>query len=234
MSRTEVDRGRVEVAAVARMLARLGFVHAFGHVSRRVADGMLLTPTRPSLADVSAGDVLEIDASGVVAGDVTRCPLEAPLHSAIYRHRPDVGGICRIHSPMLVSWSGAGGPPPLLHGLGGIAEPVGYWPDPDLITSTERAESVARALAGGATLVLRGNGGLAVGAELSEAITRAWCLEDRCAVALVAVPRSHPTQASQPFTDEELSRRSSWFPNETSRLWAWLLERYGDLPARTP
>jgi len=178
--------GAAEVAAVARTLARMGFVHAFGHVTCRSPGGVLLTPTSSPLATLDPGDVLELDRAGrLLHGAAARLPLEAPMHLAIYARREDVGAVCRAHAPATAAWACTGTPPPLLHGFGGMVEPVAVWDDPDLIASEQAAAEVAATLGEAPALLLRGNGGLTVGATLDEALVRAWCLEDRCRIALV-------------------------------------------------
>jgi HCOMODA/2-hydroxy-3-carboxy-muconic semialdehyde decarboxylase len=208
-----------EVAAAARALARLGFVHAFGHVSARGPDGagVLLTPTRPPLGALEAGDLLELDADGrPLPAQATRTPIEAPMHLAVYAGRPEVGAICRTHAPATAAWASTGAVPPLLHGFGGMVEPVAVWDDPDLIATWAAARLVATALGDAPALLLRGNGGLAVGATLDEALARAWCLEDRCRLALAVGDRARP------LTRAELERRRRWYDAETARLAAWL------------
>jgi HCOMODA/2-hydroxy-3-carboxy-muconic semialdehyde decarboxylase len=208
-----------EVAAAAHVLARLGFVHAFGHVSARGPDGagVLLTPTSPPLAALQPGDLLGLDADGrPPPGQAARTPIEAPMHLAVYAGRSDVGAICRIHAPATAAWASTGATPPLLHGFGGMVEPVAVWDDPDLIATTAAASRVAAALGDAPALLLRGNGGLAVGATLDEALARAWCLEDRCRLALALGDRARP------LTRAELERRSRWYGAETARLAAWL------------
>jgi HCOMODA/2-hydroxy-3-carboxy-muconic semialdehyde decarboxylase len=208
-----------EVAAAARVLARLGFVGAFGHVSARGPDGagVLLTPTSPPLAALQPGDLLALDADGhPPPGQAGRTPIEAPMHVAVYAGRRDVGAICRIHAPATAAWASTGATPPLLHGFGGMVEPVAVWDDPDLIATRAVASRVATALGDAPALLLRGNGGLAVGATLDEALARAWCLEDRCRLALAVGDRARP------LTRAELERRSRWYGAETARLAAWL------------
>jgi ribulose-5-phosphate 4-epimerase/fuculose-1-phosphate aldolase len=132
-----------DVALVARVLSRLGLVHAFGHVSVRVAgDGpgwVPLTPTFPPLGEVGAADVLELDHGG-------------------------------------------------------------------------RVLRAAAVLGTAPAMLLAGNGGLAVGADLDQALARAWCLEDRCRVALAAGDRGRP------LAPEALARRRRWYEAETARL----------------
>ena len=113
-----------DVALVARALARLGFVHAFGHVSARAEGRVLLTPTAPPLGGLAAGDVLELDREGwVLRGVEGNRPLEAALHLAVYEARPEVGAICRVQAPAIAAHATLGAGPPLLHGFGGMVEP---------------------------------------------------------------------------------------------------------------
>ena len=213
---------RERVAAVARIVARAGLVHAFGHVSARTDDGLLLTPVAPALWGLGAEDIRALAADGSpMDGDRRLVPLEAPMHAAIYRARPDVGAICRIHGHAAAAWAARAEPPPLLHGFGGIVEPVATWPDANLVSDAAAGEGVAAALGAAPAILLRGNGGLAVGRDLPEAAARAWCLEDRCEVAERAGP------AGVPFSPDELVRRNRWYEKETARLWAWLLATYG-------
>jgi HCOMODA/2-hydroxy-3-carboxy-muconic semialdehyde decarboxylase len=245
-----------DVALVARVLSRLGLVHAFGHVSARVADlrgnpggvvdsggnpltgsgtlphrgtrhpagvvqhgtgRVLLTPTFPPLGELAGGDVLELAGDGrVLGGAAEHRPLEAALHLAIYTARPDVGAVCRVHGAAVAAMAGVGAAPPLLHGFGGMVEPVVVWDDPDLIADGQAAGRVAAALGAAPALLLRGNGGLTVGADLDQALARAWCLEDRCRVALAAGDRARP------LTPGELDRRRRWYGAEEARLARWL------------
>ena len=74
------------------MLARLGLVTAFGHVSARAGDSMLITPAA-DLAGVTAASVIEVPlaARALPAG----APAEAWAHLALYRARPDAAAIAR-------------------------------------------------------------------------------------------------------------------------------------------
>ena len=181
-----VDAVRAEVAATARMLCEAGLVEAFGHVSARLSDGgIAITPTTPLLA-VTAADVVVVDADGV-APPRSAAPLEVPLHAAIYRARPDVAAICRGHGRSMVAWGVGTTPLPLLHGLGAIAgRQVLVHPDPLLVTSAAAGDAVATTLGTDDAVLLRSNGGLAVGSTLAEAATRLWFTEERAAVALAA------------------------------------------------
>jgi ribulose-5-phosphate 4-epimerase/fuculose-1-phosphate aldolase len=213
---------RTRVVVVARILAGTGLVHAFGHVSVRSDHGFLLTPVTPPLGALDPEDIRSLCQDGSpLDGDRARVPLEAPMHAAVYAGRPDVSAICRIHGRATAAWASRRDAPPLLHGFGGIVEPVAMWPDADLIADAEAGGGVAATLGASPAVLLRGNGGLAVGRDLPEAAARAWCLEDRCEVA------ERAGTAGVPFSADELARRNRWYEKETARLWAWLLAAHG-------
>lgn len=206
------------VEEIAAILHRAGLVEAFGHVSARPAN----RPGRIAGPITTTGPFTAPSTIALDGPDDPARPLEAPLHRAIYAARPDVGAICRTHSPAAVAWGVRGAVPPLLHGLGAIAGEVGLHDDPRLVTSDETATAAANALGARACLLLRANGALAVGADLPEAAVRVWYLEERCRVALEA------GAAGRALEGEELTERTVHTPAEQRRAWAWLQARFGD------
>jgi HCOMODA/2-hydroxy-3-carboxy-muconic semialdehyde decarboxylase len=215
-------RLREEVACAARAFAALGFVHAFGHVSARLTSTLLITPTRPPLATQRAADILETDFEGrVVSGSADARPIEVFLHIGIYQARADVAAICRTHAPTASLWRG-GSVPPIQQGFGGIAASIATYDDVDLIHNASLGAAAATALGAAHTLVLRGNGVLAVGPSVGEAAARMWGLEERCAVGL--------RERGAAFSADELRARQRWYPAEERRIWAWL-QYLADHPA---
>ncbi|MBS1881557.1 MAG: class II aldolase/adducin family protein [Actinobacteria bacterium] len=207
------------VASVARSLVRLGFISAFGHVSARDGEEVIITSTAP-LATATPGSLLCVR-EGSPSGP--GLPLETPLHQAIYRARPDVGAICRCHSPYAVLWGALPAVPPLLHGLGGLAGEVGIHSDPELVCDPTAAAAAATALADGHSLLLAANGSLSVGGDLEEALARAWYFEDRCRVAWEV---ARPDRPGPPAAGAD--QRAAHQANELARARKWagtLIER---------
>ncbi len=212
-----------QVAAAARMLARMEYVHAFGHVSARDGDHVWFTPTWPPLGRLTPERVLLLDLEGnVVRGEQRYRPIEVDLHLGLYRHRPEVGAMCRIHGLGITVWAARRRVPPVLHGFGGIAGKVAFWDDPDLFHSRQMGEEVAAAVGHADAVLMSGNGAIVLGSDLPQAMVRAWSLEERCRLALYAGPEGVP------FSPDELQRRSRWYGGEEKRLWVWLRARYGD------
>ena len=212
-------QGAEGIAEVARIISRAGLVEAFGHVSARSGDGILITPTRP-LGGTTESDVLEIDAEGRPVGEAEDVPLEAALHAAVYAAREDVGAIVRTHSPAAVAAGASGEVPPLVHGLGGLAGEVAICDRIDLVSDAGAGEQVAGALGPASNLLLRGNGSFSVGTDLAEAAVKALYLEERCLVG-------GQTKPDRQFDEAQLAARSRWFAAESERAWAWMRWRYG-------
>ena len=206
------------IASVARLLAAARLVDAFGHVSARTESGFAITSAKTPLGNATADSVLLLEGGEVPGG----APLESPLHAAIYAARPDVDAICRTHSPAMVVLGVAGDIPPLTHGLGGMSGAVALADDVQLVTDEARAQAMAHALGDGDCLIMRANGGLAVGESLERAAVRAWFLEERARVWLDSGGRA------KPLTEGELAERSGPWQVEAERAWTWLRWRYGD------
>ncbi len=213
----DAEKIREDVATVARAFSRLGYVHAFGHVSVRRASSIWITPTRPLLAAVRAGDLVEVDWEGkVVAGEASARPIEIFLHIGMFRARPDVGAICRTHAPFSSVWPPHGEAPAIQHGFGGIAGDIQTYEGCDLIHNQELGAAAAARLGKANGLILRGNGVVTVGRTLSEAAARMWGLEERCAQAW------RQGNHAAPFSAEDLAARALWYPAESERVWTWI------------
>jgi HCOMODA/2-hydroxy-3-carboxy-muconic semialdehyde decarboxylase len=212
----ETERLREDLVAAAHGFAKLGYMHAFGHVSARRKASILITPTRPPFAAQGPSDIIEVGFDGaVLSGDRQARPLEVFLHLGIYRARVDVHAICRAHPPAASLWWGDA-LLPVQHGFGGIVGELAGHDFVDLIHNAELGGAAAQSLGGAGGLFLRGNGALTVGKDVGEAAARMWSLEERCAFALRQGGK--PT----PFSDENLRDRQRWYAAEAERIWAWL------------
>src|SRR5579875_1519359 len=103
----EDEARRDEVAEAGRVLAGLGLVTAFGHVSARAGNAMLITPAT-ELGEVAADRVVRVplDAGVLPAG----APAEAWAHLALYRRRPDVDAVARAQPPSAFAAGAAADP----------------------------------------------------------------------------------------------------------------------------
>ena len=210
---------REDVIAAAGALATEGLVTAFGHVSVREEeqDSFLITPPKPlgslepdeSLLKVSlAEDELP---EGV--------PEEAWIHWAIYKSRPDMGGICRAQPPISTAVASAGVPIRPLHGQGAfLGEEVPVYDDARLIRGREAGERLAGRLGDAGGIIMRGNGAVTVGSSVGAAVARMWVLEVSAEINRTAAAAGTP----QVLNEEELSYWESVSEELLERIWSYL------------
>jgi len=176
---------QAEIAEAANVLSRLGLVTAYGHVSARAADSMLITPAA-DLASVTASEVLSVPLrtpASLPAG----VPAEAWVHLALYQARPDAAAIARAQPPSAYAAAATTTSMVPLYGQAAwLGESIPVHDSAALLRSPELAERAARCLPAGEALLLRGNGALTVGATPGIAATRMWLLAAACDVYLAA------------------------------------------------
>ena len=209
-----------EVAGAARVLATLGLVTAFGHVSARSGGSMLVTPAA-DLATVAAGDVREVglDARALPPG----VPAETWAHLAVYRARPDVEAIARAQPPDAIAVAAATDLVGPLHGQAAWLGPSGVpvHDDARLLRSPERAVAAALTLADADAVLLRGNGALTLGATPGLAVARMTVLATACAAYLAA------DGPARMLGEDEVASWRAAAAELLPRLWDHLLRRYG-------
>ena len=214
---------RGEVAGAANVLARLGLVTAYGHVSARAGESMLITPAA-DLARVTASGVIEVPlaARTLPAG----APAEAWAHLALYRARPDAAAIARAQPPGAFAVAAAVTRMVPLYGQAAwLGESVPVYDDAALLRSAERAERAASCLPAGEALLLRGNGALTLGATAGIAVARMWLLAAACEGYLAASQAFGPSVT--PLSAGEIASWRAVGGELLPRLWEHLRRRPG-------
>jgi HCOMODA/2-hydroxy-3-carboxy-muconic semialdehyde decarboxylase len=234
---------RGEVAEAARVLARLGLVTAYGHVSARAGASMLITPAA-DLAGVTAARVIEVPLAAAAhpagahpartlpAGTLPAgAPAEAWAHLALYRDRPDAAAIARAQPPSAFALASVVTIMVPLHGQAAwLGESVPVYDDAALLRSPDQAERAASCLPAGEALLLRGNGALTLGATPGLAVARMWLLAAACDVHLAALSTSGAASGASPVTPLSADEIASWRAvggELLPRLWEHLRSRPG-------
>lgn len=205
-----------EVVTAARTLAALGLVTAFGHMSARRGDHMLITPatdlglaTEDTLLEIPLWtDMLPPDAPG-----------EAWMHLAVYQAWPDVAAVARAQPEAMFAAGAVTSRSPLLHGQGALlGEVIPVHDDARLMCSAGVAGPAARALGAADALVLRGNGAITTGRTPGHAAARMWLLATTCRVYLATRQAGTGTA----LTADEIAAWRAVAPPLLYRLWAHL------------
>ncbi len=184
-----------DVAATAQALHAAGWVaNHDGNVSARSREGdrFFATPTATSKRLVRAEDIIVVDAVGKVLSGRKKLFGEWHLHAAAYAARADVGAVVHAH-PIAATAVGLArrqlGRPPLpemLVSLGENVPTLDYAPPKSAAQDT----ALARALDDGDAdvVLLAGNGILAVGADLEQALLRLELVEHWAKMVIAAAP----------------------------------------------
>ena len=177
-----------EVATVCKRLSELGVANANGgNVSVRLAEGnCLVTPTGMCLRDVTAADLVTVDATGAKVYGAGEPTMEVKSHLRLYEQRTDLNAVIHCHPPAAMAWALARRLPPLeaycegyfLVGKVELIEP--YQTPPELPAVIEKHASKANGF------LLVNHGLMMAGPDLRTALLRVEDYELLCRAALDA------------------------------------------------
>jgi len=206
---------RDEVVRAARTLARHGLVTAFGHVSARVGDRIVITPPVAPGA-VTADGLVTVDpaADMLPAGAAP----ETWAHVAVYRARPDVDAVARAQPEAAFAAAAITRELAPLHGQAAwLGRRVPVHQVARLLRSAELASAAAATLGVADAVLLRGNGALTTGASPGLAVARMWLLDAACRVRLATAGRD-----AVGLDDDEITAWQAAGPPLLARLWQHL------------
>lgn len=171
---------QTEVAWACRILAMDGHGDfTLGHVSVRDGDVVHMKPNGIGLEEVSPNDVLTIDLDVKKLAGAGPVHLEAVLHTAVYRARPDVGSVIHTHPPYATALGATSAELQLLnHDAVLFKDGLAYFDDTaELIVNAAQGAAVAQALGDKRAVMMRGHGVLMTGKTVSWAVYGALTLE---------------------------------------------------------
>jgi L-fuculose-phosphate aldolase len=128
-----------------------------GNASARAGGLIAVSPSSLPYDTLRAEDVCLVTPDGRLL-EGPKPSVELPMHLAVYAARPDVGAVVHTHSPRAT----AAPPAPIAEGVSGTPE-LGL--------------AVVAAAGAGHAVVMRGHGPVCFGADLAEALARAFELE---------------------------------------------------------
>lgn len=198
-----------DVAACARHLHAAGWVaNHDGNVSVRLADGkrFLATPTATSKRLVDAHDVITVDIEGKLLSGRRKLFGEWHLHAACFRARPDVHAVIHAHPAAATAFGAARkalGPPPLpelVVSLGAHVPLLDYAPPRS--AAQDRALEQALTHGDADAVLLAGNGVVAVGTDLEQALLRVELVEHWAKILVHAAALG----GAQPLPPDDVKR----------------------------
>ena len=174
-----------DLVAANRILAGLGVLDGFGHVSVRHPDraGCFLLSRSLAPELVTRDDIMTFDKACVAQDGDARTPyLERFIHSELYLRRPDVISVVHSHAPAVVPFAASSVPlKPIyhmscfLHTGAPVFEIRERFGMTDLLIRTKaQGAALAEKLGDHSAVLMRGHGFCAVGGSIPEAVFRAY------------------------------------------------------------
>jgi ribulose-5-phosphate 4-epimerase/fuculose-1-phosphate aldolase len=177
-----------DLVTANRILANLGIVDSFGHVSVRSPDNpkryFLSRARAPERVEI--GDIMEFTLEGDPVDAKGRRPyLERFIHGAAYEMRPDVMACVHNHSPGVIPFGITGRKMrPVMHMCATIGHEVPIWDQHKkfgdtnlLVESMAVGRDLAKTLGKGRTALMRGHGSVVAGPDLRATIYTSVYLE---------------------------------------------------------
>jgi ribulose-5-phosphate 4-epimerase/fuculose-1-phosphate aldolase len=157
-----------------------GMVDGFGHISARTQDPdkFLITPHELG-QDSSPEDFVTVDLDGNQYGSNVKLPGELPIHTEVYRARPDVGSVAHFHCHHATSFSMSEHDLAPTYFLASIfRDGIPIHPDPRLVNDKERGEALIKTLGNHRAALMRAHGFVMTGADVEEMTAGVFIMED--------------------------------------------------------
>lgn len=174
---------REQVVEIARRMSDSGLVTGTsGNVSARTPEGgVLITPSGMDYGRLEPDDVVLVTVEGGITAGPLEPSSETPMHTGIYRARPEVGAVVHTHARFATTLACLGWPIPPVHYMLTTLSEAGTVPlAPYATYGTEELAGHAGETLGEShkACLLRNHGTIAVGESPEEAFPRTFVLEE--------------------------------------------------------
>lgn len=208
-----METSRLVLAEIGRRVYEQGYVAANdGNISMRVGpDRILVTPTGVSKGFMTPESMVPVDMNGRVLEGDNRPSSEIRVHLAVYRHRPDIHGICHAHPVHATAFAVAGIPldrpvlPEVVIGLGCI--PVIPYGTPG---TNDFVNPLLPFLENHDAFLLANHGVLTLGPDAWSAYYRMETVEHAAAIELSARRLGSISTLTPEQTEALLKQRKNW------------------------
>lgn len=221
------DLLRIEVATCVRMFEHTGLIDFSGHVSARIpgTDTIFINSYGTSRHDLGPEDIVKASLTGEPLEEGIKLPLETPIHTSIYQHRPDVGAVAHIHAPASIAISVAGKEyvPVIYHGAI-FADGVPLFDDCRHIDTAEKGDALASILGRRRAIIMRGHGAVVAAENVKGVFLASVCLEDNARYLLDAYRIGSPRALRD---DELLAGERIWRQAFFEKIWTYYQDASG-------
>jgi L-fuculose-phosphate aldolase len=215
-----------ELVDAIRMLTHAEMIDHSGHGSaRRDGDSFYINSASSVRGTLSVEDIVTVDLDGRAIEGGANPPFEFPIHSEIYRARPDVNAVMHTHPRWSTFLTMVGARVEPVFAQGALLGEIPVVDSPLSVNTKALGERLAVALGGGSAVLLKAHGAVIVGATLIECFALAAYLEENAYRQYMAM------QIGDPYVFSEAEQRAC-----RERLWALKLfqKTWDHYRAKTP
>jgi len=229
MKKLEAANTGEMIVLACRILDNEGIVDELGHFSARGEDeDTYLMNGKVSPGMARPEDIITMSLDGVKLDGKLEPPAEAPLHTAIYKKRPDVNAIVHTHSPMVVVLGAMniGLRPIHITSAMAFSEGIPIYGGAGLINSSEIGDEVAERLGEHPAVMLRNHGDIVVDESIEQCCMGAIWMEKAAALQYHACALGEPSFMSK--DEAEHTRKQTIAGKAYGRSWdhfVWRLAR---------
>ena len=184
-----LDALKEKMVLVCKALQKQRMFDGYGHVTARLPDGRILSTPHMPPGKVSMRDLIIIDGQGNKlegAGDPNG---ETPMHTSIYRARPDVQCILHYHPDELIVVAASGQGIKVIANCGvHFHRGTPIYDSPILIRNHALGDKVAATLGDRTAVLLRGHGGTVVAHDLDSLLRRGIDFVKSARIQIMAAP----------------------------------------------
>ncbi len=199
--------------------------YTLGHVSVRDGDNVIMKRNGYGLEEVTDDKLVTIDLNGNRVAGEGPIHLEAVLHTAVYRARPDVTAVVHTHPLYSTAFGAVDAQLEMInHDAVLFYDGLAYFEETsELILTPEQGEAVAAALGDKRVVVMRGHGVLVTGKTLPWVVYTALTLERVLQIQSIA----RTFGELKPMSDEMASAvyQDKYRDEFIGNYWTYLIRR---------
>lgn len=223
----DLDSLKSDLAIAIRLLTAEGLMDFNGHFSVRTPDDpnkILINPRHVSRTVVTANNIVTTDLRGKPL-DGKEPPSETPIHTAIYRLRPDVVSVAHIHPAISTAFSIAEVPIVPVFTLGCLfGDGVPVFEKPDLVRSDKLGEELAEVLGARRAALMHGHGAVVVGESVEACFTACIWLEENAKKQLLARQLGNTVRMFSAAMTARV-KKDLWRPETIRKTWDYYVDK---------
>jgi ribulose-5-phosphate 4-epimerase/fuculose-1-phosphate aldolase len=162
-----IETLKEKIVLACKILQHQRLLDVYGHVTARLPDGRILSTPHMPPGKVALRDLIVIDMNGQKLEGLGEPNSETPMHTAIYKARPDVQCILHYHADELVVVAASAQGIKVIANCGvHFYRGTPIYDSPVLIRNHQLGDKVAATLGDHNAVLLRGHGGTVVANDL--------------------------------------------------------------------